>query len=296
VSCVYHGWTYDLRTGNLLAALTDSPDSPICGKASVKIRVYPVEERAGVVWVYVGDGDPPPLEADIPSEFLEPGAVVVGRVSPQPGNWRLAAEAGIDEGHGRYLHRGTLFSLFREFPVWTRFRMAASDQGGWLVREVDSVTFEDHYAGVGRWPSKPAPFYRSRKRGPADVAIRLPGVVRVRREDWIAFEYYVPMSEDERLELLFAVKLAKSRRAGWLFRLRYRLYIHFLYFGRFHGQDNWMIELMTIPPERLFRPDKSITTWRQLCERELRSKSPDKWREQVGLAASVTANSTTREK
>jgi hypothetical protein len=288
---VYHGWTYDLRTGDLVAALTDSPDSPICGKATVKIRVYPVEERAGLVWVYVGDGDPPPLEADIPSELCQPGAVVVGRVGPKPGNWRLAAEAGMDEGHGRYLHRGTLFSLFREFPAWTRFHPAAAPEGDWLVREVESVTFHDDYRGVGRWPPKPAPFYRSRKRGPVDVAIRLPGVVRVRREDWIAFEYYVPMSLDERLELLIAVKHPKTRLSGWLFRLRYWLYIHWLYFGQFHGQDNWMIELMSIPPERLFRPDKAITTWRQLCEHEFRSKSPSEWEKQKGLVASLV-NST----
>ena len=29
ISCGYHGWTYDLKTGNLVAALTDGPDSPI---------------------------------------------------------------------------------------------------------------------------------------------------------------------------------------------------------------------------------------------------------------------------
>jgi phenylpropionate dioxygenase-like ring-hydroxylating dioxygenase large terminal subunit len=285
ISCVYHGWTYDLRTGQLVAALTDSPDSPICGKASVAVAVYPVEERAGVVWVYVGNGDPPPVEIDIPSEFLRPGAVVAGRVGRKPGNWRFAAEAGIDEGHGRYLHRKTLFSLFREFPVWTRFHPDASAEGDWLVREVDSVTFHDHYEGVGRWPRKPAPFYRSRKRGPVDVAIRLPGVVRVRREDWIAFEYYVPVSHDERLELLLAVKHPRTRSSGWLFRLRYWLYIHWLYFGQFHGQDNWMIENMSIPPERLFRPDKAITTWRQLCEREVRSQSPSQWESQEGIVA-----------
>src|ERR1700733_4749092 len=32
-TCRYHGWTFDLRSGALVAALTDGPDSPICGKA-----------------------------------------------------------------------------------------------------------------------------------------------------------------------------------------------------------------------------------------------------------------------
>src|SRR5438270_558645 len=31
LTCRYHGWTYDVKTGELIAALTDGPDSPICG-------------------------------------------------------------------------------------------------------------------------------------------------------------------------------------------------------------------------------------------------------------------------
>jgi phenylpropionate dioxygenase-like ring-hydroxylating dioxygenase large terminal subunit len=48
-TCRYHGWTFELETGVLKAALTDGPDSPICGK--VRVRTYPVEERAGLIWV-----------------------------------------------------------------------------------------------------------------------------------------------------------------------------------------------------------------------------------------------------
>src|SRR5436190_4279563 len=29
-SCGYHGWTYDLASGTLVAVITDGPDSPIC--------------------------------------------------------------------------------------------------------------------------------------------------------------------------------------------------------------------------------------------------------------------------
>src|SRR5262245_446653 len=96
LTCAYHGWTYDLGTGQLEAVLTDGPDSPICGKASVRVSSYPVEERAGLVWVYVGDEAAPPVEADIPSGLLEPGLVVEGVFQLRRGNWRYAAENGID--------------------------------------------------------------------------------------------------------------------------------------------------------------------------------------------------------
>jgi hypothetical protein len=36
---------------------------------------------------------------------------------------------------------------------------------------------------------------------------------------------------------------------------------------QFNDQDAWMVALMPeTPPERLYRPDVSITAWRKLCE------------------------------
>ena len=63
-SCPYHGWTFDLNSGKVVAALTDGPTSKVCGNAGV--RTFPVEERAGLVWVFYGTIPPPPIEDDEP--------------------------------------------------------------------------------------------------------------------------------------------------------------------------------------------------------------------------------------
>src|SRR5438309_528357 len=55
LTCIYHGWTFDLATGQLVAALTDSPDSPMVGRDVTSIKSYPVEERCGLVWVWMGE-------------------------------------------------------------------------------------------------------------------------------------------------------------------------------------------------------------------------------------------------
>ena len=68
IACAYHGWTYDVTDGNLRAALVDGRDSPIVGNKNVRLRTYPVEERAGIVFVYIGDSEAPPLEADVPDD------------------------------------------------------------------------------------------------------------------------------------------------------------------------------------------------------------------------------------
>ena len=39
ITCAYHGWTYRLSDGELVAVITDGPDSPICGK--VRVRTLP---------------------------------------------------------------------------------------------------------------------------------------------------------------------------------------------------------------------------------------------------------------
>jgi phenylpropionate dioxygenase-like ring-hydroxylating dioxygenase large terminal subunit len=72
LTCPYHGWTYRLSDGELIAALTDGPESAVVGKKGKGVRSYPVEERNGVVYVYMGDGNPPALEEDVPEELLKP--------------------------------------------------------------------------------------------------------------------------------------------------------------------------------------------------------------------------------
>src|SRR5262249_14470507 len=153
-SCRYHGWTYDLETGVLKAALTDGPDSPICGK--VRVRTYPVEERAGLVWIWMGAEAPTvPLEADIPEEFLGPDTVVVGRITDRDGNWRYAAENGFDSSHAKYLHRyGILRTFFQPAPGWTNIRIESINDGAGITRPIISSGREGEFPGLGRWPKR----------------------------------------------------------------------------------------------------------------------------------------------
>jgi nitrite reductase/ring-hydroxylating ferredoxin subunit len=265
ISCIYHGWTYDLATGRLEAALTDGPESPISGKVSV--RTYPATERAGLIWVYVGDQPPPPVETDIPSDLLRPDTVVEGVLSRQRGNWRYAAENGIDEGHVRYLHRWTPWTMLREIPAWTRMHMGPSDDGKWLTRVVDEVTWSDTYPRVGRWPRvRP---WQSRARGALEIGIRLPCWLRVSQRGWTSYEIYVPSDTNHYLSGLLATTQARGLEAA-RFRAKYRLWFRWIFHGMFHDWDQWIIEQMEIPPERLYRPDASITGWRRLCEEQAR--------------------------
>jgi phenylpropionate dioxygenase-like ring-hydroxylating dioxygenase large terminal subunit len=263
-TCCYHGWTFDLESGTLVAAITDGPDSPICGKVAVK--TYPVEERIGIVWVYLGDGQPPPVEADIPSELLDAGTIVVGRISRRPGNWRFGAENGFDDGHAKFLHRKSLWVLRRAMPSWTKMHIEHTGEG-WITRRLDEIHYETDYPGLARWPRYRR--WRSRGRGGARTSIRLPAMLRVAYGTWSHYEWWVGIDPDRHIYVQLAGQKATGLRAI-AFRLYYWLWVRWIFHGRFNDEDALMVDVMDAPPERLYRPDISLTEWRKLCEQQER--------------------------
>src|SRR5690606_29421639 len=46
ISCPYHGWTFRLSDGELVAVITDGPESSMCGQ--VAVQTYETEERLGL--------------------------------------------------------------------------------------------------------------------------------------------------------------------------------------------------------------------------------------------------------
>lgn len=288
LSCPYHGWTYDLDDGKLCAVLTDGPDSPICGK--IAVRTYPVAERLGLVWVYVGDrtgDDVPPVERDIPDELLGNDFVMGGRSDIRKGNWRLAAENGFDEGHAKYLHNTALWRLFKVMPAWNETRIEEHD--GWLIRVQDEVHWEADYPGLGRWTNKrwwkrmPLPDHPGKAQNinpviadmeiPGFVSVRLPGLLRVAYPHFIHYEWYVPVDADHVRYVQVMVRFEKGPKAT-LFKAKYLAAVRWLFHGQFTRQDAWMVNVMAAPPERLYRPDLSMTAWRRHIERTAPAVQP----------------------
>ena len=287
VSCPYHGWTYRLSDGELCAVITDGPDSPICGK--VRLRVYPAEERLGLVWVFVGDEQPHPIDEQLPEELAGARFTVGGRVDVRRGNWRLAAENGFDEGHAKYLHRTSWWRLFKVMPTWNKTHI--EDRGRWIYRVQDEVHWDADFPGVGHWTNKrwwkiKPPEGKSftlgntgaaasvdphieRQEFPGFVSLSLPGVLRVAYPQFIHYEFYVPVDESSHRYVGVMVQF-KTGAPGLWYRLRYALGIRWLFHGNFSNQDAWMVEAMDAPPERMYRPDISLVAWRRLCEKGTR--------------------------
>ncbi|WP_213453529.1 Rieske 2Fe-2S domain-containing protein [Rhizomonospora bruguierae] len=278
VSCAYHGWTFDLKNGNLCAVLTDGPGSPICGR--MKVRTYPTEQRLGMVWVYMGTGPVPPVEREIPDELLDNDFVMGGRSNVRNGNWRFAAENGFDEGHAKYLHNTALWRLFKVMPAWNKTEI--TKVGPWLIRVQEELHWEAEFPGLGVWTNKrwwkrvPLPDRPGKGSKvnpvidsldiPGFVSIRLPGLLRVAYPQFIHYEWYVPVDEDRVRYVQLMARFERGLTAA-AFKVKYLAAIRWLFHGQFTGQDAWMVDVTDAPPERLYRPDVSITAWRRLVEK-----------------------------
>jgi phthalate 4,5-dioxygenase len=98
--CLYHGWLYD-RHGRCLEQPCEPPEKRFCEK--VHQTAYPCEEHAGIVFAYLGPGEPPLFPAYEP--FRAPsGHVLVTKIFHEC-NYFQANEGNLDPSHVSYLHR-----------------------------------------------------------------------------------------------------------------------------------------------------------------------------------------------
>ncbi|MEE8518358.1 MAG: aromatic ring-hydroxylating dioxygenase subunit alpha, partial [Dehalococcoidia bacterium] len=107
ITCPYHGWTFDAE-GTLTAVLSEGPTSLI-PETGVKARAYPTEVLKGMVFVWMGEQEPAPIEEDVPPEFFEEDAYVRFDIEYWPCNWRRSVENAAD-AHASYVHRDSIRS------------------------------------------------------------------------------------------------------------------------------------------------------------------------------------------
>jgi phenylpropionate dioxygenase-like ring-hydroxylating dioxygenase large terminal subunit len=241
ITCWYHGFTYGLADG-ALKTIVASPDDPLIGK--VHIRTYPVEERAGIIFVFVGDADyesVPPLTADLPititddanavPHILDEQVYVRGIHRTGNSNWRLAVENGFDPGH-LLIH-------------WDNVIVAATDRRmglGALPISEDAIRIIDEPDGpkgmMNMYNTRSYKFFmenavigmkaRGKKPYYARTSVFLPGLLLVEHwpiPGWAQYEWYVPT--DDKHHEYWEVLVGRCRNEEERREAEY-LYDHFL--------------------------------------------------------------------
>lgn len=289
VTCWYHGYTYDMETGDLTAVLTQ-PDCPLIGRA--KITAYPVIERQGMIWVWIGDDEPGPLEADVPPGFFGENHKIVGIRRTIGSNWRLGAENGFDPTH-IYFHR--------EAPIvtGTSRRMALGlnmipgkepefvSEGGRrglvdMLRENYEAVFE---AEVTEGTTvKAAGTQRSTTE---ESSIWLPCTLKITKflPDPLMthYEWYVPIDEDRHNYVQVLVRPCDTPEEEADFEAQYHgMWEQMFHRDGFNDQDIWARSALQEvfynegewSAEQLMKPDMALIQWRRLVNEHARDFQP----------------------
>jgi phthalate 4,5-dioxygenase len=188
--CPFHGWLYD-STG----ACLEQPTEPAGRTFHRKVRqpAYRCEERSGIVWAYMGPGEPPPFPSF--DCFVAPGTHIFAFKGLWSCNWLQALEVGIDPDHASHLHRffededvpGAAYGRqFRAATIGADIPMTR------LMREVPNprLAFEETPYGLRITTLRPdrcapavLPCYRRCRRGPRSAADpRCRGAARARND------------------------------------------------------------------------------------------------------------------
>lgn len=104
IRCRYHGWKY-AGSGDCV----EQPGEDESFKGKVRIRSYPTREYLGLIFAYLGEGEPPPLRRF--PDFERDGLVSVGPPEFWPCNYFNRVDNACDVGHVSFTHRESVMRL-----------------------------------------------------------------------------------------------------------------------------------------------------------------------------------------
>jgi 5,5'-dehydrodivanillate O-demethylase len=104
IRCRYHGWKYD-GTGQCVEQ--PGEDGSFAGK--VKISSYPTKEYLGLIFAFLGEGEPPPLRRY--HELEGPGVLEVYTPEYWPCNYFNRIDNACDAAHVVFTHRDSRLAV-----------------------------------------------------------------------------------------------------------------------------------------------------------------------------------------
>ncbi|HLY65574.1 MAG TPA: aromatic ring-hydroxylating dioxygenase subunit alpha [Chloroflexota bacterium] len=284
LSCPYHGWTFDGQ-GQLQACIQEGPDSKMPGK--VQTKAYPVEERLGVVWVWIGDMSPVPIEEDLPVAMKVPGVVnFIHFTKVWKTNWALLFDNFADGLHAPYVHRSSPQFLLHKLAYRTlgaepyldaiehdgkvlempRFKSAGPPKD--QVEFPELGTFPRH-----KWwrimPSRRNPnasFVPGFR--PNSFLHGLPSYVHTVHEDQYFTQFIIPIDRDHLYNMCAMTgRHTPASRLRW--SLQFQLF-RVTHDRMFIGQDHRVLRQAKLGPERLSAWDQDVIRWRKFAVQNAR--------------------------
>ncbi len=155
--CPYHGWKYDV-SGQCVEVPSEPAESGYCDR--IRLKSYPLLDRGGVLWTYMGDpADTPPAPAH--DWAMLPAGHVYASKRIQDCNWLQSMEGGLDSIHSSFLHRFSVGEdpLLRRDPASAALLKAdprpvflpLESPGGLYIATRRNAGEDDYYWRVTQW-------------------------------------------------------------------------------------------------------------------------------------------------
>jgi nitrite reductase/ring-hydroxylating ferredoxin subunit len=302
ISCPYHGWTFD-ETGECVAVLAEGPDSRIPGK--VRARVYPTQTLRNVVFIWIGEREPAPIEEDVPAEFFDSQMLVFAWWRSWPVNWMVSLENSVD-AHPPYVHRNAVTVLAGYMstplrmggPIGGRPFFVENKRGEPVAVGVDRSIQQqgvakkpalEHYPALqGRWPKSNWrgvwnwlvrwSWKRARsRRGITDnpewktYLHHLPGMFRAFHPHILTRWPVAKTAEESHMVYFHSVRPARPRWLSIIYEYIHFHLIHKLVIGNFSQMDAAvMVPQRYDTPENLSPTDSEIIALRKLVTQHAR--------------------------
>ena len=157
IRCNYHGWAFDESGACVEQPYEDVANPDARYRDKVRITSYPVEEKAGLVWAYLGPAPAPLVPNYEPFTWKNGFKQIV--ISHVPCNWLQGQENSIDPVHFEWMHRNWSVRLAGESgpyaPKHVKVGFDEFDHGFVYRRVTEETTEDDLLWTVGRvclWP------------------------------------------------------------------------------------------------------------------------------------------------
>ena len=195
--CFYHGWKYD-GSGQCV----EQPAEPKPFADKIQIPSYPVTEYLGLIFAYMGKGDPPPLprypKLERPEISLD--VVRLNRIC----NYFNNIDNSLDNAHVRFVHN--------------RHREAARDQ---IVKGDPVISVEESEWGIKRYVKFPDGKDITAYFGMPNINYLNGQVVdaEIKRADLLVFK--VPVDDENHIHFeVRSIPFTGAHAAEWLARRR----------------------------------------------------------------------------
>ena len=122
IRCRYHGWTFDCS-----GQCVEQPNVELSSAQKVRMPSYPMREYLGLVFTYLGEGDPPPFPHY--PDFDRPGVVITDATEIIPCSFWNRLDNDIN--HIPWVHRATALRKGRNDFIIPRRESVEETPYGW---------------------------------------------------------------------------------------------------------------------------------------------------------------------